>query len=84
MIFLWQSSQQFVYTFLVDLNHVVKTWNDYRNGLNGNRSDFLMEDLNEMVGEIEDAFFTIKSFKENQIIEKIYFFNDCLILILFF
>lgn len=48
----------------------LKTWNDYRNGLNGNRSDFLMEDLNEMVGEIEDAFFTIKSFKENQIIEK--------------
>ena len=28
-----------------------------------------MEDLNEMVGEAEDAFFTIKSFKENQVIE---------------
>lgn len=52
------------------IDNGLKTWNDYRNGLNGNRSDFLMEDLNEMVGEIEDAFFTIKSFKENQIIEK--------------
>ena len=28
-----------------------------------------MEDLNEMVGEAEDAFFKIQSFKENQIIE---------------
>ena len=28
-----------------------------------------MEDLNEMIGEAEDAFFTIKSFKENQVIE---------------
>ena len=25
-----------------------------------------MEDLNEMIGENEDAFFTIKSFKQNQ------------------
>ena len=30
---------------------------------------FRMEDLNEMIGENEDAFFTIKSFKQNQIIQ---------------
>lgn len=29
-----------------------------------------MEDLNEMVGEAEDAFFTIQSFKDNQNIQK--------------
>ena len=29
-----------------------------------------MEDLNEMIGENEDAFFTIKSFKQNQIIQR--------------
>lgn len=29
-----------------------------------------MEDLNEMVGEAEDAFFTIQSFKDNQVIQK--------------
>ena len=29
-----------------------------------------MEDLNEMIGEAEDAFFGYKSFKENQVISK--------------
>lgn len=47
-----------------------KTWGDYRNGLAGNEMDFLMEDLNVMMGEAEDAFFTIQSFKENQILDK--------------
>lgn len=47
-----------------------KTWGDYRNGLTGNEMDFRMEDLNEMIGESEDAFFTIQSFKDNQIISK--------------
>lgn len=32
-----------------------------------------MEDLNEMIGEADDAFFTIKSFKENQIIRKCFY-----------
>ena len=45
-----------------------KTWGDYRNGLHGSEMDFRMEDLNEMMGESEDAFFTIKSFKNNQIL----------------
>lgn len=52
------------------IDNGLKTWNDYRNGVNSSESDFRMEDLNEMIGETEDAFFTIKSFKENQIIEK--------------
>lgn len=47
-----------------------KTWGDYRNAANGNPMDFLMEDLNIMVGEAEDAFFNIKNFKENQILER--------------
>ena len=47
-----------------------KTWGDYRNGLAGGEMDFRMEDLNEMMGESEDAFFTIKSFRENQVLEK--------------
>lgn len=32
--------------------------------------DFRMEDLNEMVGEAEDAFFSREKFKENQVISK--------------
>lgn len=51
------------------IDNGLKTWVDYRNGANGDTYDFRMEDLNEMIGETEDAFFTIKSFKENQIIE---------------
>ena len=52
------------------IDNGLKTWNDYRNGLVSSSSDFRMEDLNEMIGEVEDAFFTIQSFKENQIIEE--------------
>ena len=52
------------------IDNGLKTWNDYRNGLHGSENDFRMEDLNEMIGESEDAFFTIKSFKENQLIEQ--------------
>lgn len=36
--------------------------------------DFRMEDLNEMIGEAEDAFFTRDMFKRNQIYEKPYKF----------
>lgn len=52
------------------IDNGLKTWNDYRNGVHGDQMDFRMEDLNEMVGEADDAFFTIQSFKENQTIEK--------------
>lgn len=47
-----------------------KTWGDYRNGLSSSEMDFRMEDLNEMIGESEDAFFTIQSFKDNQILSQ--------------
>lgn len=49
----------------------LKTWGDYRKSKKmSGEMDFRMEDLNEMVGEAEDAFFTIQSFKDNQVIEK--------------
>ena len=49
----------------------LKTWGDLRKSKKmSGQMDFLMEDLNVMVGESEDAFFTIKSFKENQILKK--------------
>lgn len=48
----------------------LKTWGDYRKAKKmSNEMDFHMEDLNEMIGESEDAFFTIKSFKSNQILK---------------
>lgn len=49
----------------------LKTWGDYRKSKKmSGEMDFRMEDLNEMVGEAEDAFFTIQSFKDNQNIQK--------------
>lgn len=49
----------------------LKTWGDYRKSKKmSGEMDFRMEDLNEMVGEAEDAFFTIQSFKDNQTIQK--------------
>ena len=49
----------------------LKTWGDYRKSKKmSGEMDFRMEDLNEMVGEAEDAFFTIQSFKDNQVIQK--------------
>lgn len=52
------------------IDNGLKTWADYRNGVSDNSNDFRMEDLNEMIGEADDAFFTIQSFRENQIIEE--------------
>lgn len=55
----------------MSIDNGLKTWGDYRKAKKmSSEMDFRMEDLNEMVGESEDAFFTIKSFKENQILEK--------------
>ena len=50
------------------IDNGLKTWADYRNGLHGDQYDFKMEDLNEMIGESDDAFFTIQSFRENQVL----------------
>lgn len=55
----------------ISIANGLKTWGDYRKSKKmSGEMDFRMEDLNEMVGEAEDAFFTIQSFKDNQVIEK--------------
>ena len=49
----------------------LKTWGDLRKSKKmSSEMDFRAEDLNEMIGEAEDAFFKIQNFKENQIIEQ--------------
>ena len=45
----------------------LKTWGDFRRAKRTmNDYDFRMEMLNEAIGESEDAYFTLKEFKENQ------------------
>lgn len=47
----------------------LKKKSDYYSAKNdSNELDFRMEDLNEMLGEAEDAFFSREKFKENQVI----------------
>lgn len=55
----------------MSIDNGLKTWGDYRKSkkMLGDY-DNKMENLNEMIGENEDAFFTIKSFKQNQIIKR--------------
>lgn len=55
----------------MSIDNGLKTWGDYRKSkkMLGDY-DNKMENLNEMIGENEDAFFTIKSFKQNQIIQR--------------
>ena len=49
----------------------LKTWGDYRKSKKmSGEMDFRMEDLNEMISEAEDSFFTIESFKKNQVLEE--------------
>lgn len=51
--------------------HGLKTRADYFKAIKqSGELDFRMEDLNEMLGEAEDAFFTREAFKKNQIIRK--------------
>lgn len=51
------------------IDNGLKTWGDWRKAKKmSNELDYRMEDLNEMIGEAEDAFFNYKSFKENQTI----------------
>lgn len=61
----------FATDFFDNVENGLKTWGDYRRYKRTmNVFDYRMEMLNEAIGEAEDAFFTIKSFKENQIIER--------------
>lgn len=51
----------------------LKTWGDFRKAKKmSGELDHRMEDLNEMIGEAEDAFFNYKTFKENQVITQCY------------
>ena len=55
----------------MSIDNGLKTWGDYRKSKKMlGEYDNRMENLNEMIGENEDAFFTIKSFKQNQIIKR--------------
>ena len=55
----------------MSIDNGLKTWGDYRKSKKMlGEYDNKMENLNEMIGENEDAFFTIKSFKQNQIIQR--------------
>lgn len=48
-----------------------RTWADYRKMKNTmTDADFHMEVLNESMGENEDAFFELRTFRENQILKK--------------
>lgn len=61
----------FASDFFDNIDNGLKTWGDYRQKKRTMSDvDFRMEMLNEAIGENEDAFFTIKSFKENQTIQK--------------
>lgn len=48
----------------------LKTWADYRKGKQDSEVDFRAEDLNEMIGEADDAFFNYQQFKEAQVLTK--------------
>lgn len=61
----------FATDFFDNIANGLKTWGDYRRAKRVNNDfDFRMEYLNEAIGEAEDAFFTIQSFKDNQTLPK--------------
>lgn len=54
----------------LSIAHGLKTKSDYfKAKKNSSELDFMMEDLNIMIGEAENAFFTRDNFKKNQIIK---------------
>ena len=58
----------FASDFFDNIDNGLKTWGDYRRAKRSmSDMDFRMELLNEAIGEAEDAFFSLKSFKQNQI-----------------
>lgn len=55
----------------VAIHHAIKTWTEYRKSkLNSDELSFRMETLNEMVGEADNAYFTLEMFQKNQILTK--------------
>ena len=63
----------FATDFFDSIESGLKTWGDFRRKKKTmNDFDFRMELLNEAIGESEDAFFTIESFKNGQILQRHY------------
>lgn len=61
----------FASDIFLSISHALKTKSDYfKAKKQSGELDFRMEDLNEMIGEAEDAFFTRESFRKNQIIKR--------------
>lgn len=61
----------FASDYFDNIDNGLKTWGDFKRAkARMNDMAFRMEMLNEAIGETEDAFFTLKSFKENQVLEK--------------
>lgn len=59
----------FATDFFDNIENGLKTWGDYRRAKRQNDDiSFRTEYLNEAVGESEDSFFSLESFKENQVI----------------
>jgi hypothetical protein len=61
----------FAMDIFLSIAHGLKTKSDYfKAKKTSSELDFMMEDLNIMIGEAEDAFFTRDNFKKNQILKK--------------
>lgn len=61
----------FATDYFDNIENGLKTWGDFRRAKRTmDEFSFRMEMLNEAIGEAEDAFFTVKSFKENQELTK--------------
>lgn len=61
----------FASDYFDNIDNGLKSWGDFKKAkARMNDMTFRMEMLNEAIGESEDAFFTLKSFKENQVLPK--------------
>lgn len=60
----------FASDYFDNIDNGLKTWGDFKRAkARMNEMTFRMEMLNEAIGESEDAYFSLKSFKENQTLE---------------
>lgn len=60
----------FASDYFDNIDNGLKTWGDFKRAkARMNEMTFRMEMLNEAIGESEDAYFSLKSFKENQILK---------------
>ena len=64
-------SNVFASDIYVAIDNGLKTYNDLKHDqMNDSDMIFRAEDLNEMIGENENSFFTLKSFKTNQVLKQ--------------